>query len=1009
LIWEVARSNRSLHPQGGIAMTKPALSHQFILVFLLLSFALIGSGCRKGKPPRLTIDLVDTNSMDKHSVDSIATGDSLSIGLTGLAPGVPVQVYLNDDAGKEWSYARLFADKRGNVEPSLFWYQTGVIGTTSRQINFKPDPSFVTFEEAEAYFNKHHLKLTVKDLKGNILGDRQLTFRPRQSPMVYPSNKDGVLSNAYNLQKEDVYATGKNFPAGAIVQLFAVNNQYVWKIGDKLADESGKDQSPAAESVTLGPNQTSFTVKIWDHGVGRPGSYDIVARIGKEAREQVLRPDDILSYGEDTGMILYLIINGNIVIDSAGRMKDAPAKFEFSDSFEKQENVYGAVDPSDVPAVHSGGNYAAYYVVDHQPASYWDGVSPALVDVSGGIEIQRVKYWCINASRRLIWPNATQSAPIKDYDVIVDFGAVPAMDSASFVQDDVYNKGTDFLDGYNNVGFTVFEDPSTTGPFAVGTVELNDPTGISGITDPTGMTGPTQNVTLAWARIMYPATTAGTGTPVSGTLPNYPVALFLHGRHWNCDNDGSGPGLAGGYSFSCTPANRIPSHEGYNYIMERLASQGIFCISISAHDIQPGLGAWDYDARGRLILKFLDKLKDWNDNGTDPFGAIFAGKIDMTKIALSGHSRGGEGVVAAQELNQTWPTHYSIVAVNAIAPTDQNAVSYLMTDAAYYLLIGARDGDVATMQGFRTYDRAFPDGAPMRKPKTVAWLYGASHNYFNTIWTDAAALGSPNPWAGQTDDGGSLTVSQTLTAAEQRQVALTTVCAFFRWHLQGIDPYREIFTGRLKPAAMANQFVFWTYQDGDRKALDNFEQTPLNAAQNTLLGSVTAPGFTTFEERLLNNGGTDYPGVLPTDTQFFHDTLGLKLAWAAPQTYTTNIPAGIDVSAYTHLTLRAAKKVGGAPMAGPVVNLLVNVQDGGGHTGMWNIRTDQFDPIPHPYLRSGGWCAACTNQALLVGVRIPLRNFTMNNSGVDLTNIVRVTIITEGSGEIGIDDIEFGK
>jgi hypothetical protein len=43
------------------------------------------------------------------------------------------------------------------------------------------------------------------------------------------------------------------------------------------------------------------------------------------------------------------------------------------------------------------------------------------------------------------------------------------------------------------------------------------------------------------------------------------------------------------------------------------------------------------------------------------------------------------------------------------------------------------------------------------------------------------------------------------------------------------------------------------------------------------------------------------------------------------------------------------------------------------------------------------------------GVRIPLRNFTQNNSGVNLTDIVKITIRTEGSGEIGIDDIEFGK
>jgi len=133
--------------------------------------------------------------------------------------------------------------------------------------------------------------------------------------------------------------------------------------------------------------------------------------------------------------------------------------------------------------------------------------------------------------------------------------------------------------------------------------------------------------------------------------------------------------LSGGYSFNCPVANRIPSHEGYNYIMERLASQGIFSISISAHDIQPGLGAWDYDARGRLILKFLDKLRKWTVNGTDPFGGIFAGKLNMSRIALSGHSRGGEGVVAAQQLNTTWPTPHSIVAVNAIAPTDQNVVA----------------------------------------------------------------------------------------------------------------------------------------------------------------------------------------------------------------------------------------------------------------------------------------------------------------------------------------------
>lgn len=982
------------------------LASRLLLWLGLAAFAALG-GCRKPESTPAaavpTLELFDTGGAKARRIEAVDVGDSLSIGLQGLPPGEGVEVFLNDDQGKEWSYARLFADRKGNVPTALFWYQSGVIGTTSRKIDFKPEPAFLTFEEAEAYFVEHPLRITAKTLKGKVLAQRDLPVRKRSAPLLYPSNKDGVLLNAANLRDEDLYVTGTHFPAGATVHLFAVDNQFQWQAGDAIVDRTGPKGAAAPETVRLAGDQTRFTVKVWDHRDARAGAFDLIARIGGEIGRARLLDSDILSFAEDTAVLYYLIINGNIVIDSAGRMKDAPAKFEFNDSFEKGEDVYAAVDPTDVPAVHSGGNYAAYWVVDHQPESYWDAPSPALTDVSGGVEIHRVKYWCINVSRRLIWAAATQPQPIKDYDVIVDFGASPAMDAASFVADSIYNKGTDFIDGYDRPGFTVFENPGSVGPFPVGQVELLQPNGISGITDPAGVTGPTYNINLAWARIMYPATAAGTGTPVSGNLANYPVAVFLHGRHRNCDNDGSGPGLVGTYSNSCAVANRIPSHEGYNYIMERLASQGIVSISISAHDIQPDQGIWNYNVRGRLVLKFLDKMRDWNDNGTDPFGAIFNGKLDMSRIALSGHSRGGEGVVAAEVLNATWPSPHSIIAVNAIAPTDQDSMlSYVSTDAAYFLLLGSRDGDLWNYQGFRTYDRAYPDGMAARKPKTVGWVHGANHNYFNTIWTDTAALGSPNPWAGSVDDGPGTLPS--LTAAEQRQIGLNTIAAFFRRHLQGIDGYKEILTGRMRPASMRNDLMFWTYQDGERKALDSFEQMPMNPASNTLGGSATAPGFATFAERLFNAGGTDYVGIPPAsiDNAFFHDTIGLRLGWATGQTYTSELPAGQrDVSAFTHLTFRAAKRPAAAG-AGADLGLLVNIEDSGGHKALWDLSSAQFDRIPHPYNAGNGV------QSQMVGVRIPLRNFTQNNSLVDLTDIVRVTIKTSGTDELGIDDIEFG-
>ncbi|MHC4179087.1 MAG: hypothetical protein ACYSWU_16360, partial [Planctomycetota bacterium] len=618
-----------------------------------------------------------------------------------------------------------------------------------------------------------------------------------------------------------------------------------------------------------------------------------------------------------------------------------------------------------------------------------------------------------------IWPNATQPDPIKTYDVVVDFGSVPAMNSSEFNADNTYNKGTDFIDGYQDAGFYLFEDPSSPGPFTnVATVDHRVETGITGMPyDAAGIAGPNYIVDLAWARIMYPAQSAGANPPVSTVQATYPVTLFEHGRHVNCDSNGDAAGGTGSYEppGACPAAHRVPSHRGYDYIMSRLASQGIIAVSIDTAEIQNDNGAWNYDMRGRLILKWLDILRDWHQNGTDPWGGIFQGKLDMTKVALSGHSRGGEGVVAAEHLNDTWPTPHSIVAINAIAPTDQNyldGITYVPDEAAYFLILGARDGDVSNMQGLRTYDRTYPQGAPNRDDKMLATVYGANHNYFNTIWTDSAALGSPNPWARSEDDGdnfGGVAApgEYEMTAADQRQAALTTTAAFFRRYLQGLDPYKEIFTGRLKPAAVQNDHVYWTYQDKERLAVDDFEQRPVNAAQNSLLGATSNAGFSNAAEAWFNHDSTDYttpPALPPKDSSFYHDTLGLKLSWAAAGTYETNLPGGLDVSGYTHLSFRAAKKVTGAVASGPGVNLFVDVEDGAGARAAWVFRTDQLDPIPHPYLRN--WSS---NQALLTGVRIPLRKFQQHSSGVDLTNLVKIIVTTQGSGDIGIDDIEFSK
>jgi hypothetical protein len=429
-----------------------------LVAFITLA-GMIGSGCHliKRKPTeKVRVDLIDTSGAVPRRLEALEIGDSMSVSLTGLAPRQGVELFLKDDTGKEWSYARLFADKRGDVSPTLFWFQSGVIGAPSRRVALRPDPAFQTFEEAEKYFHQHPLTLRVRDLEKRPLGEQVIPVTPRIAPLLYPSNSAGILTNGIDVAADDLYVTGNNFPAGSTVHLFAVSNRYHWNPGDPLIDVTGDLGQPSVETIHLAPGQTSFTHEIWNHERAVSGAYDLVARISPTVGAPVLLADDVLSYNLDTGVILQNIHHSHIVIQSAGR-DPGLYYYLFSDSFLQHEKVYSGVDPVDVPAVHPGGSYAARWVVEHQPATYWDGASPALVDVSEGVEIHRVKYWCINGTVEKVWNDAgaTQTAGVKDYDVVIDFGSAPATSAATFVHDNVYNQGVDFIDGYNQPGFRV--------------------------------------------------------------------------------------------------------------------------------------------------------------------------------------------------------------------------------------------------------------------------------------------------------------------------------------------------------------------------------------------------------------------------------------------------------------------------------------------------------------------------------------------------------------------------
>ncbi len=297
--------------------------------------------------------------------------------------------------------------------------------------------------------------------------------------------------------------------------------------------------------------------------------------------------------------------------------------------------------------------------------------------------------------------------------------------------------------------------------------------------------------TEIWARVYRPRTLGDTPRP---------VVMFLHGNHATCGY-GTNPRIDSSVQYSgygTCPANHVvvPNHTGYGYLAERLASWGYVVVSINANRGINGSPGVEGDlglnlARGRLVLKHLQLLSQWNTAGGTPssLGVDLRGHLDFGELGLMGHSRGGEGMRAAYNLyrdtGSPWPAKIpdplTVRGIFEIGPVDGQTGRVL--DAAgtkWTVLLPMCDGDVADLQGVKPYDRMqdlFTEGPEAQKSTYTVW--GANHNYYNTEWqlSDSSGCAGHDPlW---TDVMGS---------AEQRTTGLASVLAFFRANVGDTTP-----------------------------------------------------------------------------------------------------------------------------------------------------------------------------------------------------------------------------
>ena len=285
---------------------------------------------------------------------------------------------------------------------------------------------------------------------------------------------------------------------------------------------------------------------------------------------------------------------------------------------------------------------------------------------------------------------------------------------------------------------------------------------------------------------------------------NCPVFFIVHGNH----------------------DHTVPSYLGYEYLGQYLASNGFVVVSVDENIINcTGEGN---DKRAILLLDNMKEIFRQNKLSGSPL----KGLMNEDKVAIGGHSRGGEMVATAymynsldkypEDGNISFDYHFNITSIVAIAPTvDQYRPvnqSVEIKDVNYLLIHGANDHDVSDMMGEKQYNNiTFSDESEKFYMKSSVYILGANHGQFNSEWGRYDLEGALNNF---------LNTANFIDEADQKRIAKAYIRTFLESTLNGNDTYKSLLSDVSKYTSYLPDTVYVTkYYDSSCKALFTFDDT----------------------------------------------------------------------------------------------------------------------------------------------------------------------------------------